>query len=264
MPSIVEILSSDPEPYPDWLQENPYPFCRSHFFGSRTLFYPGSGNDGQPVKLCARAHAVHAFIYADYGAGKDTLLGWLKDPDTEFRGYNIIGKQSIAKCELVPDGWEPHVNLSELPNNLYSFVDSSFEPFALYVVFERDKGYDENHGPTRLAGLFIGGDGFATFDALYCQDAGIKAPHLILIQDHGFGGQDPNLTWGRDNSSGISRIGLFDRIATECSKKPNWLLVGKPTIPWDGYSKVNADADLGGEHGIPRYLYQLNSLEGGT
>lgn len=56
----------------------------------------------------------------------------------------------------------------------------------------------------------------------------------------------------------------MDRIATECSKKPNWLLVGEPTIAWDGYSKVKADADPGGEHGIPRHLYQLNTLEGGT
>ena len=73
MPTIIDILRQDPEPLPDWLRAGPASFDRNEFFGSRTVYYPGSGGDGQPVRLCALSHAAHAFVYVDHG--KLTTLG---------------------------------------------------------------------------------------------------------------------------------------------------------------------------------------------
>ena len=177
---------------PIGFQNTPTPFNRDRFFSSRNVYYPGSGNDGQPVKFCAQAHAAHTFVYADYGIDRETIGGTLlHDPQLQFLGYTIEHEEELTKSDLVPHGWVPHVSRSELPNNPYWFVDAKFVPFALYVVLERNKEYDKHHGPERIAGLFIGGDGFATFDALYCQKHEVAAPYLILIQDHGFGGNIP-------------------------------------------------------------------------
>ena len=68
--SLVATLQQCPESPPQWLQQPSPTFDRASFFGSRTVFYPGSGDDGQPVKVCARAHAAHAFIYVDYGVSQ--------------------------------------------------------------------------------------------------------------------------------------------------------------------------------------------------
>ena len=56
--SLVGTLHQCPEPCPDWLHQLRPTFDRSAFFSSRTVYYPGSGDDGQPVKLCAQAHAA--------------------------------------------------------------------------------------------------------------------------------------------------------------------------------------------------------------
>ena len=73
MPSIVDILRGDPEPLPEWLTSQcPPRFDREAFFGSRTVYYPGSGDDGQPVKLCALSRASHCFIYVDQAVSRET------------------------------------------------------------------------------------------------------------------------------------------------------------------------------------------------
>ena len=59
---LVTMLKKCPEPLPEWLQKPALRFDRASFFGSRTVYYPGFGNDGHPVSICARAHAAHAFV----------------------------------------------------------------------------------------------------------------------------------------------------------------------------------------------------------
>ena len=52
---LVETLKQCPEPLPDWLRQRSPGFDRKGFFSSRTVYYPGFGNDGHPVSVCARA-----------------------------------------------------------------------------------------------------------------------------------------------------------------------------------------------------------------
>ena len=48
--TIVDILSRNPEPLPEWLASNSPPtFDRKTFFTSRTVYYPGSGTDDLAV-----------------------------------------------------------------------------------------------------------------------------------------------------------------------------------------------------------------------
>ena len=107
----------------------------------------------------------------------------------------------MSKSDLCPGGWKPHVDVSELPEEFYRFVDVI--PYAMFVVLKRDDDHDDSHGPMRLAILFIGGDGYATYDALDCQPDGTPPPFLVVIEDYGFGG----------NTDQFAAGGLLEKIA---------------------------------------------------
>ena len=245
MPTIDEILKLDPEPLPAWLKgREPPRFSREAYFASRTVYYPGSGDDGQPVKFCARSHAAHCFVYVDQGVDRDTLLESLCDKERGFRGYAIAHQESVSEDVLRPGGWTSHASAEETRNSA-RFKDSFVEPFAWFVVLDRQDG-DEGHGPRRLAILFIGGDGFASYDALYCQNDGTPPPFLAAIQDHGFGG----------NFSSFGRGGLLESIAQSCDVWPDLLLVGDNSRPWAGYTDWGATPEPGGSAAQPRRLFR--------
>jgi len=115
------------------------------------------------------------------------------------------------------------------------------------VEHSRLADLDDNHGPSRLAILFLGADGHATYDALFCQP-GQQAPFAVLLQDHGFAGNYSN--WGDD--------GIAARIARETGCLPEMLLVDDNTTkPWCGYTKVDGvEATIGGMWANRRYLYR--------
>lgn len=243
---IVNVLKQDPEELPGWLRADPVAFNRDNFFNSRTLYYPGSGDDGHPVSLCARSHAVHAFVYVDYGVDRQTISERVQDPVQGFRGYSIINPpgEDITKNTL---DWGVPLN----PTEPYRFADT--EPFAWFVVLQRDKDYGDAHGPERIAGLFIGDDGHETYRALYCQGDGTPEPFMIVVQDDGFDGNKVD-RFGRKDSFG--RNGSLEKIARECGQLPQWLLVGgKDTKPWRDYEECEADAEVGGMWATPRRLY---------
>ena len=134
--TIVDILRRDPEPFPEWLASDSPCFNRKNFFASRTVYYPGSGDDGQPVKLCALSHAAHTFIYVDQGISRDTLLERLHDPEQGFRAYVISHQEQLSEEVLRPGGWTPHVAAEEVRSST-RFRDSLVEPFAWFVALDR-------------------------------------------------------------------------------------------------------------------------------
>ncbi len=82
----------------------------------------------------------------------------------KFKGYDIERLENLDEALVSPIGWRPRQDLSDRPN---------FElttPYYLYVVLCRKGNLDRTHGPKKLAILFIGRDGFETFDILYCQN----------------------------------------------------------------------------------------------
>ena len=237
---IVDVLHRALEPFPEWLAgEEPPKFDRRAFFGSRTVYYPGSGDDCQPVKLCSRAHAAHAFVYVDYGVSKDTLAKRLGDPAKGLCGYAVTHTEDVSKDVLPPEGWVSH------PKTLKADDFRCVKPpFAWFVVFDRRNG-GEDHGPQRLAILFIGDDGIASYDWLYCQEDGTQNPFLVVIKDHGMGG----------NYNKFGSGGLLEHIVQMYQVGPEYLLVGENTDPWFGYADTGAAAEPGGMWSDPRQLF---------
>lgn len=244
-----QFLLGHREVLPTWLAQFSAgdPFSRDHFFSSRIVYYPGSGSDGQPVKLFGSAHCAHCFIYADYGIAQNELEQELNDLQSRFRGYRTLYRVQLRQQELLVSGWTPHISPTD--SNLAKAITGKTgnSPYGFMEILAREDGYGDDHGPLRLAILFLGADGVAAYDALFCQESGAELPYALVLQDHGFGG----------NYTSFGRGGLLDRLAKRCKVLPTWLLVGENTKPWSEYTCVpEVSAEPGGMHGTLRSLYQ--------
>jgi hypothetical protein len=240
-----EYLRRMSEPVPPWLDEftSRHTFRRQPFLASRVVYYPGAGTDGHPVRLFGSTHCAHCFVYADYGLARTDVEAQLEHPRRHFRGYHSLARLNLAEHDLTPGGWIPHVHPGDVAPDRYRFAAP---PFGFLEVLERDQGFDDKHGARRLALLFLGADGIAAYDALFCQPHS-TSPFAVVIQDHGFGG----------NYDRFGRGGLLDGIASRCDAVPRWLLVAENTDPWDGFGRVpGVGGDPGGMHATPRFLYK--------
>ncbi len=250
---LKDYLKQQREEVPSWLKgfKSGDSFSRNDFFSSRVVYYPGSGEDGHPVKLFATAHFAHCFVYVDYGLSQARLESALEDPLNKFLGYKTISRIQISENNLVPAGWVPHVEMHEVNrfrNRLGRVAES---PFCFLEILEREEGRDEDHGPARLAILFLGADGIASYDALFCQNTSEGPPFLLVLQDHGFSG----------NYSPFGKGGLLEKIAKRSQTFPSWLLVGNNTKPWDGFGEVQgAEGDQVDGQGRVRFLYKRQEV----
>ena len=236
-PTIVNVLGRNPEPLPEWLaDDNPPRFNRDNFFGSRTVYYPGCGKDVQPVRLCNRSHAAHTFIYVDHEVEQDALARRLRDPEAGGVRYEVVHQEELSEDDLRPGGWRLHATAGEAHR-----IDSS----GWFVVLDRQQPWADDHGSERFATLFIRGDGYANYDALFCQDDGTPPPFLAVIQDHGFAG----------NPDRFGRDGLLECIARRQGVLPKYLLVGNPSREWLGFADTGATADPGGMYDNERRLF---------
>ena len=247
LPHPLDILADDRMPVPGWLA-NYTPdqkFPLEQFFDSRVVYYPGSGTDGQPLRIWGKSHSAHCFVYVDYGVHQSELHEILSNEHHHRhpRGYRPIHIADLTERDLAPNGWRPHMNA--LGRRRQGFANAT--PFALWTVLERKEQFGDDHGPERLSLLNIGGDGFATFDAMFCQSAG-REVFGLLLQDHGFGGN-----WSRFGGESY----LYDLASRFVL--PQWLLLAENTMPWHGYTCVSS-SDSGGMHLHPRRLYRRNDL----
>lgn len=207
---------------------------------SRILFYPGSGDDGNPVKNFT--HMVHIFLYVDYGLTRNDLERELAD--SGFLGYHLLDSIDFHESDLIPDGWMPHIHLAEHKPTPFS---ENTKAYCFMKIFERDSDRDDSHGSSRFAVIFIGADGIASYDALFCNGYGINPPFILVLQDHGFGG----------NYDRFGAGGLLEKIAMRTHVFPEYLLVARNTKPWGGYEQIpSMQPVFGGMHQTQRFLYQ--------
>ena len=227
-----EYLEQYREDVPEWLREFHPGKSRplADFLKSRIVYYPGSGIDGDPVEVFGASHSAHCFVYADYWLSKDELT---KELHTHgFRGYNILDEVSFSENEVMSAiPWRKHF-LSE--EELRAAAKGTAEmretshpsPYAMLVILERKSSFDDDHGPERLAILFLGADGIATYEAIFANG---NAPQFFgfLLQDHGFGG----------NYDRFGRGGLLEKIMNASKVYPHFILTADDS-PYEGYARV--------------------------
>ena len=212
-------------------------FPLKEFLSGRTVFYPGSWFDSEPMKIFGRSSSVHAFIYSDYNAMRHPLFTKDGFPElfrTEFDldGYRVLDMVLFdADAMNAAIRWRPHLTPEELRNVADSFRNMAhrFDQFSYFIVLEREDGFGDASGPDRLALWFISGDGIATYDAVYASGNAVP-PFAMVHQDHGFGGNYTN--YGND--------GLLHAIAERCNVFPQFILHGRGGlgIRWRGYGEV--------------------------
>jgi len=152
-----------------------------------------------------------------------------------------LARLSLSETDLAPAGWLQHVHHLE-----HMRFSNDFKPYAFLEILERDVDFDDDHGAHRLAILFLGADGIASYDALFCQENGVQPPFAVLIQEHGFGG----------NYDKFGRDGLLERIALECKVFPKFLLVAEGSASWVGYEKMtHLSGSVGGVAHKSRFLH---------
>ena len=209
----------------------------SAFLGSRTVYYPGSHIDGDPVALFNRSRSAACFVYVDYILGRDAL-------EQEIQRNGFRGYRSLLAIDLLPEDFSPWRPTIAPPERAAGLRPES--PYAKLCVFERLPGRPETLGQSRFAILFLCADGHAAYDALYCQDNGTPAPFCFVAEDHGFGGDYS--TWGPD--------GVACQIAEASGVLPDLMLVARETRPWPGYRRVPASGEPQGYWRNTRWLWE--------
>lgn len=177
-----------------------------------SLYYPSCGFDGGVVKDCntiGRDFRICNFIYCDYARGIQAF----SEMQNTFIGYHILGSRSVRRSELIPAGWIPSIppnfDLAE-----YQRYKDEWKPFIHWTVYERDESRVEDHGPKRFSLLYLGGEGVATYQALYWTNKTCPKALAIIQPGNGFGhnwtnfkDKNASLAWVvYNNPAGIPQI----------------------------------------------------------
>ena len=144
-----------------------------------SFYYPSCGFDGGIIKdinTVGRDHKIVSFVYCDYATGEKAF----RQEQNTFLGYHVLGSRSVSHSELTPKGWQPkfppQFNLNE-----YQRFKDTWKPFIHWTVYERDENRGDEHGPTRFSLLYLGGEGVASYQALYWSNR-TSAKALAIIQ----------------------------------------------------------------------------------
>jgi hypothetical protein len=209
---LVNIIPTSPFPINEVLQ------------GS--VYYPASNFDGRPVKYLGGYS--HSFVYVDFNVKRDGLIGQLDN----FKGYKLAFSRSLEAKDLCFRSFVPIMPTAQdgYPEDSLSYCDGNM--FAEWAVYDRVNSYHDDHGPQRFSLLYIGGEGVATFQALYFSNRCAPSA-IVLIKSDGFTG---NWTAFRDPYKILAKS-----VMGNPAGQPEYLFIDSLVEPcWPWYSnKVN-------------------------
>ena len=250
MQTISSYLKQYKEDVPQWLsnyKENSN-LSFSDIMQGRVGFYPGSRLDGNLVAVSNKAHCVHSFLYVDYYLKKAEILKELEIPNSSgrsirridykyrhylrsagFSGYHSIGRIDWETEDILPHG--PYMFSQEYYNyrfksSPYDYIDKNETPYCFTEILERNSGLNDENGSKRFACTFLFADGIAAYFNLFVKQYK-KAPWILLLQDHIFGG----------NYDSFGKGGALDAIIKKDHIRPKFVISGTDNM-WDGYIKV--------------------------
>jgi len=167
---------------PRWLASGDFSFSVEKAL-TDSLYYPACKFDGDPVKFFSGN--IFSFVYADYSVGREELFNELECYG--FRGYHAAYSQSLSAADLVPGGWTVRIMPGRGEGNPEDYKDHMKEPFAEWMIFEKDREGAPASGVERFAFLYICADGAAAYQALYLSNQVRPRMVAILQPGHGFG-----------------------------------------------------------------------------
>lgn len=248
MTDMISYLKNYREEEPEWLKEyfNGKAFTFKDIMSSRVGYYPGSGFDGELMKVGNKSRSVHSFLYVDYMLKRKSLEDHIVE-EGSILGYHRIGQIEWSEQDLMPNGQYPlEMNIIPKHGRPNTFVDKDETPYCFSVIMERDENRDDEWGAEHFVVTFLFADGIATYYQLFAKEYS-KAPWLFLLQDHGFGG----------NYDQFGSGGILDKIIKRNHCYPTFVICASNTRIWNGYVQVKDVTPL--TYGN-RYLYKITNV----
>lgn len=210
-----------------------------------SIYYPSSHFDGAVVK--AYAHDYQSFVYCDYGVTETELVTELQT----FRGYDVVAHRSVQKEELIPNNWEPDLP-SHLLMNYGKYPNYIKPPFAHWALYERKAEYSEMHGPMRFSLLFVGGEGVATYQALYWSNQTTAKAVAIIRPGTGFGFNWTNFL------DGEKALGYV--ITQNPYGQPDFIITdSRHLLHWKKYSRLTGERSCRFSREHSGYFYEYGN-----
>ena len=214
------------EPVPRWLEKDDFSLDR--FFESRTVYYPGAGRDGSPIKLFNRSHSAHCFVWVDRRYDFDELMRREGTEGFDLEGYDV---RHVHHTDIViRTVYGPPVH----------------NPSCHMVIYGRRPNLGDEHGAERLALLVIRAEAHSAYEQIYGSRFRGNPPFAVVLQE-----------CMENQSFGGPRSLMYQ--AAERNGLPGFLLVGKGnTCEWPGYVKLQNLCPIRG--GMPlsqRWFYRL-------
>jgi hypothetical protein len=211
-----------------------------HFFESKieigsTLFYPGAGYDFETLKFFIENSKLSTFYFVDYETKPDNTL--IEDK----LGSNW---EITSQCEMFPSDFNQNdwSNFWHPIKESKTFSDSS-NAFGVKYFLKSQFGQ-------KVELICLGTEAFQTYNILL--NCGI-IPDVIVIQDHGFGGNWNNNTFGYYED--YSRNSLLYSISKSSLALPKLLFVGENTGPWPDFIQVSNFEGAFGSAGHSRAIF---------
>ncbi len=176
---MLDALAHLAQPTPDWLaaltpdgiQAGPLLWRRQLLEGA--LVYPGSGDDGSPIRQLSGI--VRSFIFLDLDVRKDTFVAEMTKKLRKGEGFahhRLVGLTEFDAEEFIgPSLWL-------LPPEALPVEDAT-PGFGLWGVYETTV----RGSPERFSLLILNVEALSALIALFSW----TAPFAIVAQDHGFG-----------------------------------------------------------------------------
>lgn len=239
---MYQTLRFDNEQLPQWLKEF-HPgksIDLRKILSHRVLFYPGAGNDGQPIEAFNSTHTVHTYLYSDYSMDIAETIKMLKED--KIKGYTLLSIISLDIAELLPKGIV--ADICDVDD--HGWNKTCPLKFCMVCIYEREPGYGDFYGAERFALVYTNEDAYRVFNIVYHPTNHLPAPYAIVLQEHGTGGNYDR--WGRG--------GLLERIAERHNIFPNYYIIAvRNTKPWSRALPAHDRVMYGGMHKSPRELY---------
>lgn len=150
-----------------------------------SCFYPASGYDLSPIRLLAH-RGINSFIFCDYSISQSELIEELKS--NVFTNYILEFQRPVLETEFKFDKskLKPHYSI-QLNWGKYEQILCQSKPHSYWTIWKSNPT-TENTEAQFISILFIGGEGLATLQALYCNN-NVSPKALAIIQPGlGFGG----------------------------------------------------------------------------
>ena len=176
---------------PAWLSEldlsraehDPLPL---HLILPNSLFYPGSGTDGDPVKYLSQS--TNSFVYCDYAVSSTDWESELRRKC--FRGYTLALRRRLSATEVASEGFSlPPLQPEDEDLSRRDVCTGGVDYLRFeWLIYERDRTSSPDCGPQRFSLLFLGVDGVAAFHTLFVQGCRVAPAVVTIIQaPMGFG-----------------------------------------------------------------------------